>query len=96
MQALIDRVIEEIKNDILNGDLTAIDALLTFVPKENLIAFLPEDERERFENDYCCDNCGDGFAKEEMDFDVCDQNLCKDCNPICGICGGDATICDGC
>jgi hypothetical protein len=101
MQALIDRVIEEIKKDILDGDLTAIDSLLTFVPKENLIAFLPEDEWERFENDYCCDNCGGGFAKEEMDFDVNDQDLCKDCNkedsnPICGICGGDATICDGC
>lgn len=100
MQALIDRVIEEIKNDILVGDLTAIDELLTFVPKENLIAFLPEEEWERFENDYSCNNCGGGFAKEEMDFDVNDQDLCKDCNhtssPNCGICGGDATICDGC
>lgn len=105
MQALIDRVIEEIKNDILVGDLTAIDALLTFVPKENLIAFLPEEEQERYENEYMCNNCGGGFAKEEMDFDVNDQDLCKDCNckdcnhtssPICGICGGDATICDGC
>jgi hypothetical protein len=96
MQALIDRVIEEIKNDILAGDLTAIDELLKFIPKENLISFLPEEEWERFENDYSCDNCGGGFAKEEMDFDVCDQNLCKDCNPTCGICGGDATICDGC
>ena len=61
MQALIDRVIEEIKNDILAGDLTAIDALLTFVPKENLIAFLPEEEWERFENDYSCDNCGENY-----------------------------------
>ena len=40
MQALIDRVIEEIKNDILVGDLTAIDELLTFVPKENLTSKL--------------------------------------------------------
>ena len=96
MQALVDRVIEEIKNNILAGDLTAIDELLKFIPKENLIAFLPEEEWERFENDYSCDNCGGGFAKEEMDFDVNDQNLCKDCNPICGICGGDATTCDGC
>jgi hypothetical protein len=110
MQALIDRVIEEIKNDILAGDLTAIDELLKFIPKENLISFLPEEEWERFENDYSCDNCGGGFAKEEMDFDVNDQDLCKNCNhtsfndapygddsnPTCGICGGDATICDGC
>ena len=52
----------------------------TFVPKENLIAFLPEEEWERFENDYSCDNCGGGFAKEEIDFDVNDQDLCKNCN----------------
>lgn len=101
MQKLIDRVIEQIKNDIAEGDVTALDELLTFVPKENLIGYLPEEEHERFENEYCCDNCGGGFAKEEMDFDVNDQDLCKDCNkedsnPICGICGGDATICDGC
>ena len=80
MQALIERVIEEIKKDILNGDLTAIDSLLTFVPKENLMSYLPEEEWERFEKDYCCNNCGGGFAKEEMDFDVDDQDLCKNCN----------------
>ena len=38
------------------------------------------DEQEQVENDYCCDNCGGGFAKEEMDFDVNDQDLCKNCN----------------
>lgn len=70
MQLLIDRVIERIKEDIASGDVTALDELLTFVPKENLIAFLPEEEWEQFEN--------------------------EDSKPICGMCGGDATICDGC
>ena len=80
MQALIDRVIEEIKNDIVNGDVTALDELLSFIPRENLIGYLPEEEWERFENEYSCDNCGGGFAAEEMDFDVNDQDLCKNCN----------------
>ena len=80
MQLLIDRVIERIKEDIASGDVTALDELLAFVPKENLIGFLPEEEWERFENDYSCDNCGSGFAAEEMDFDVNDQDLCKNCS----------------
>ena len=80
MRRLIDRVIVQIQRDFAMGDVTALDELLKFIPKENLISFLPEDEWERFENDYCCDNCGGGFAKEEMDFDVNDQDLCKNCN----------------
>jgi hypothetical protein len=43
MDNLIDSVIEQIKEDIKDGDLTAIDELLRFVPKENLIGYLPED-----------------------------------------------------
>jgi hypothetical protein len=42
MDNLIDSVIEQIKEDIKDGDLTAIDELLRFVPKENLIGYLPE------------------------------------------------------
>ena len=42
MSSLIDRVIVEIQRDFAMGDLTALDELLTFVPKENLIAYLPE------------------------------------------------------
>ena len=80
MRRLIDRVIVQIQRDFAMGDVTALDELLKFIPKENLISFLPEDEWERFENDYCCDNCVGGFAKEEMDFDVNDQDLCKNCN----------------
>jgi hypothetical protein len=79
---LIERIVEEIKQDINNGDVTALEELLSFVPKENLIAYLPEEEWERFENEYCCNNCGGGFIREEMDFDVEDQDLCKNCNHV--------------
>jgi hypothetical protein len=79
---LIERVVEEIKRDIDNGDVTALEELLSFTPKENLIAYLPEEEWERFENEYCCNNCGGGFIREEMDFDVEDQDLCKNCNHV--------------
>ena len=79
---LIERVVEEIKRDIDNGDVTALEELLSFIPKENLIAYLPEEEWERFENEYCCNNCGGGFIREEMDFDVEDQDLCKNCNHV--------------
>lgn len=41
---LTDAVLEKMQEDIANGDLTAIDELLGFVPKENLIAYLPEDQ----------------------------------------------------
>lgn len=80
MSKLIDRVIEEIKMDINSGDVTALDELLTFIPKENLIGYLPEEEWEQYENDYCCNNCGGGFIREEMVFDVNDNDLCKGCN----------------
>tara|TARA_R110000822_G_scaffold34517_1_gene98018 strand:+ start:1899 stop:2429 length:531 start_codon:yes stop_codon:yes gene_type:complete len=40
---LVDSVIDQIKEDINGGYLTAIDELLRFVPKENLIGYLPEE-----------------------------------------------------
>jgi len=80
MSKLIDRVLVEIQRDFAMGDLTALDELLTFVPRENLLAYLPEEEWEQYENEYCCNNCGGGFLKEEMDFDVDDVDLCKNCN----------------
>jgi hypothetical protein len=79
---LIERVVEQIKEDIKNGDVTAIEELLSFTPKENLISYLPEEEWEDFENEYMCDNCGGGFTKKEMDFDVNDQDVCKNCNHV--------------
>lgn len=39
---LYDKVLEQIKQDVVDGDLSAIDELLRFVPKENLEAYLPE------------------------------------------------------
>jgi len=78
MSSLIDRVIEEIRKDFAMGDLTALDELLTFVPRENLIGYLPEEEWSNFENEYCCDNCGGGFIRDEMIFGD-DNDLCKDC-----------------
>jgi hypothetical protein len=78
---LIERVVEEIKRDIDNGDVTALEELLSFTPKENLIAYLPEEEWERFENEYCCNNCGGGFKRKEMVFgNLGDNDLCVDCS----------------
>jgi hypothetical protein len=77
---LIERVVEEIKNDLFHGDVTALEELLSFVPRENLLGYLPEEEWEKYENEYMCDNCGGGFIREEMAFDVNDQDLCKNCN----------------
>ena len=42
-QLLIDKVIEEMKLQIADNDWTVIEHLLTFVPKQNLIGFLPEE-----------------------------------------------------
>lgn len=77
---LIERVVEQIKSDLLSGDVESLEELLSFVPKENLLGYLPEEEWEKYENEYCCDNCGGGFIREEMAFDVNDQDLCKNCN----------------
>lgn len=40
--ALIDLVIQQIKNDLESGDETAIAELLQMVPNDNLLAFLGE------------------------------------------------------
>ena len=42
-QELIDAVLDQIQNDIQNRDLTAIEHLLSFVPEDALIGFLPEE-----------------------------------------------------
>lgn len=78
MSLLIERVLELIKADLSMGDVTAIEELLSFVPKENLIGYLPEEEWEEYENDYCCGNCGGGFTRDEMVFGD-DVDLCVDC-----------------
>jgi len=43
-QKLVDKVIEQIKKDIADGDVTAIDELLKFCPVENLRGYLSEIE----------------------------------------------------
>jgi dihydroneopterin aldolase len=40
---LYDEVMEQMAEDMRNSDFTAIEELLKFVPRENLIAFLKED-----------------------------------------------------
>jgi hypothetical protein len=45
---LINEVIEQIKYDILIGDVTAIDELLRFVPEINLIGYLPDIDDIRY------------------------------------------------
>ncbi len=47
LEKLVDRVIEQIRNDI-NHDWDAISELLKSCPKKNLIAFLPEEEWNNF------------------------------------------------
>ena len=43
IQELIDRVIEQIKQDVINEDYTALDLLLGTVSVEELIEYLPEE-----------------------------------------------------
>jgi hypothetical protein len=40
---LIDEVLNKIAEDVQGGDLTAVEELLKFAPRENLIAYLPEE-----------------------------------------------------
>ena len=42
MNSLIDMVIDQIVEDVIAGDYTAIEELLKFVPEENLRAYLSE------------------------------------------------------
>jgi len=45
---LLDAVCDEMKKQIDDGDWTAIDELLRFVPRENLINFLPEEDWKNY------------------------------------------------
>lgn len=40
---LMDKVLAQIVKDVESGDLTAVDELLTNVPEEKLVGFLPID-----------------------------------------------------
>ena len=41
---LIDRVLEQIQNDVAEQDLSSLAELLCYVPIKNLKNYLPEDE----------------------------------------------------
>ena len=43
-QELIDRVLDQIVKDIEEGDLSALEELLKFLPESALTAYLPEGE----------------------------------------------------
>ena len=47
-EALINAVIKQILEDVNYSDMTAIHELLSFIPKENLIQFLPEEEWSKY------------------------------------------------
>ena len=49
-QDLIEKVLEQIELDIHCSDLEAIEELLTFIPVENLIAYLPEEDWKPFKH----------------------------------------------
>ena len=49
-EQLYRRAVDRIKQDIREGDTTAVIELLEFLPNENLIGFLPEEEWAHFKS----------------------------------------------
>lgn len=47
---LLNMVLEQIKTDVHVGDYEAIQELLNFIPTENLIAYLPEEDWKPFKH----------------------------------------------
>lgn len=52
MQDLIDAVVKQIKTDISDGDITAIEEMLILHDTQILIDFLAEEKRELFQKEY--------------------------------------------
>lgn len=50
-ETIINEVIEQIKIDIQNWDISAIEELLMSCPKKNLMAYLPENKQNQLKND---------------------------------------------
>lgn len=48
-EELINEVIDSIKSDVANGDVTVLDELLRFIPKRNLIQSLSEERWSEFD-----------------------------------------------
>lgn len=44
MNTIIEKVLEQIQKDIADDDMTAIAELLSYLPAERLIGYLPENE----------------------------------------------------
>ena len=49
-QDLIEKVVEQIESDLHCGFKETVEELLKFVPVENLIAFLPEEDWKHFKH----------------------------------------------
>ena len=49
-QNLIEKVVEQIKEDVHCGEVEAIEELLTFLPVVNLIEYLPEGDWKQFKH----------------------------------------------
>lgn len=47
---LVNVVLKQIVDDVLFGDLTAIEELLTFVPIFNLVSYLPDELFNKFKD----------------------------------------------
>lgn len=47
-QVVIDAVIEQLKKDFEQGDFTVLDELLGFIPINNLIQSLPEEQWTKY------------------------------------------------
>jgi hypothetical protein len=63
---LINDVIEQIKRDFEIGDSTAVVELLADLPRESLLAYLPEDD----EAGICptCNGSGEGYHEDTTCF----------------------------
>lgn len=64
MNTLVERVIEQIKGDLFNGDLESLEELLSFIPRENLIGYLPEEEWVNFNNEFVYEGYMSSKAQE--------------------------------
>ena len=49
--ALIDAVLEQVVEDVRNGDLTALQELLVYCPVDALKQYLPEETLAQLENE---------------------------------------------
>jgi hypothetical protein len=47
---LVDVVLKQIVDDVLFGDMTAVEELLTFVPIFNLVSYLPDETFQKFKD----------------------------------------------